>query len=519
MGRVRIALVLVASGCSGAGSTTDKADGPPANQAGNDAAVGDTPDADLWGIPTPICLPADAASIPEVGPSVPSIEFCPIDAGNEVGRAEGLCTSPVPDPLAAARSPVCAGAFWCGTASCGNGTRDTCALCASRCAPAASFTEACDGADLGGKTCANLGYQGGTLGCGTDCSFDVSGCVICAPMGPKLLSCGATTVAPPGEVAVLSLATSGDQTAIAWTLANERGVYIALYDQNLRLVSNIGPIGHARGDWAIPIAATPDGWVAAIPPNFFAPGIDVVTLSSCGAVTGKFVLPGALDLAFAAEPGKPPLVAWIDSASGSPMVRAGRLSADGRSVPTTVALFSGTFYDDGPLSATFVGDGFLVAGYTIGGVTIARIEADGTFGGTVLSPFGAHTDEPRLTSNGARTEIAYFDSGASTETMFLASLDRTGVPLGAPRALEVTRRVLGLAVDTNDRAVALTTDLGIALESLPLLADDTLDTPVLLGGDYKGVMRGALGRRGSELIAAWIGGGCEGRTHLARIAP
>jgi hypothetical protein len=201
------------------------------------------------------------------------------------------------------------------------------------------------------------------------------------------------------------------------------------------------------------------------------------------------------------------------------MVRAGRLSADGGSVPTTVALFSGKFYDDGPLSATFVGDGFLVAGYTIEGVTIARVEADGTFGGAVLSPFGAHTDEPRLTSNGARAEIAYFDSGALTATMFLASLDRTGVPVGAPRALEVTTRVLGLAVDTNDRAVVLTTDLGITLEALPLRVDDTLDTPVRLGGDYKGVTRGALARRGRELIAAWIGGGCEGRTHLARIAP
>jgi hypothetical protein len=320
-------------------------------------------------------------------------------------------------------------------------------------------------------------------------------------------------------VAVLSLATSGDQTAIAWTLANEGGVYIAFYDRDLRLVANLGPIGHTRGDWPVPIAATPEGWVVAIPHNFFDPGIDVIALSSCGAVTGTFALPGAVDLAFAAEPGKAPLVAWIDLASG-PMVRAGRLGADGRSVPATVALFSGEFYDEGPLSATFVGDGFLVAGFTSGGVTIARVEADGTFRGTVQTPFGAHTYEARLTSDGARTEIAYFDTGGLTATMSLASLDRTGVPVGAPRPLDVTTRVLGLAVDANGRAVALTTDdLGIVLEALPLRADDTLDTPVPLGGDYKGVARGALARRGSELVAAWIGGGCEGRLHLARLAP
>jgi len=37
-------------------------------------------------------------------------------------------------------------------------------------------TEQCDGADLGGNTCLTLGYLGGTLACGTTCTFDTSGC-------------------------------------------------------------------------------------------------------------------------------------------------------------------------------------------------------------------------------------------------------------------------------------------------------------------------------------------------------
>jgi hypothetical protein len=521
MGRLQITLVLLASGCSGAASTVNRADGPPAVETGTEASTdvrdADGQDAGMGGIDAPICLPMDAATIPEVGPSVASLEYCG-DAGTDGGGAYGLCTSSVPDPLAAARSPVCGGAFWCGAGSCGNGVRDTCAVCVNRCVPAVSFTEPCDGVDLGGNSCASLGYEGGTLRCGTDCNFDVSKCVICAPSGPMLLSCSATPLAPPGEVAVLSLATSGDQTAIAWTLANEGGVYIALYGQDLRLVANLGPIGHARGGWSVPIAATPNGWVVAIPSSFFEPGADVITLSSCGVVTGTFALPGAVDLAFAAEPGKPPLVAWIDSASGSPMVRAGRLAADGRSVPSTVALFSGEFYDDGPLSATFVGDGFLVAGVTLG-VTVARVEADGTFAGIVQTPFGPHTDEPRITSDGMRAEIAYFDSGGLTGTTSLASLDRTGVPVGARLSLEETMRVIGLAVDSNGRAVALASDRGVVLEALPLRADGTLDTPVLIAGDHQGVGGGALARRASELVAAWIGGGCEGRPHLARLAP
>jgi hypothetical protein len=37
-------------------------------------------------------------------------------------------------------------------------------------------SEACDGADLGGATCQSVGFLGGTLACGADCTFDASAC-------------------------------------------------------------------------------------------------------------------------------------------------------------------------------------------------------------------------------------------------------------------------------------------------------------------------------------------------------
>ncbi len=40
----------------------------------------------------------------------------------------------------------------------------------------AGFGEACDGADLNGETCDTLGYYGGTLACDGLCGFDLSGC-------------------------------------------------------------------------------------------------------------------------------------------------------------------------------------------------------------------------------------------------------------------------------------------------------------------------------------------------------
>jgi len=36
--------------------------------------------------------------------------------------------------------------------------------------------EQCDGSNLGGKTCVDLGYDSGTLACSSDCTFDTSGC-------------------------------------------------------------------------------------------------------------------------------------------------------------------------------------------------------------------------------------------------------------------------------------------------------------------------------------------------------
>ena len=41
-----------------------------------------------------------------------------------------------------------------------------------------NLDEECDGVDLGGVTCASLGWEGGgTLGCTSGCSYDMSGCV------------------------------------------------------------------------------------------------------------------------------------------------------------------------------------------------------------------------------------------------------------------------------------------------------------------------------------------------------
>jgi hypothetical protein len=66
--------------------------------------------------------------------------------GTDLGDCQGSCL------------PDCT----CSVATCGNGVWEG--------------TEECDGTDFGGQSCTTLGYAGGTVACGADCTIDFSGC-------------------------------------------------------------------------------------------------------------------------------------------------------------------------------------------------------------------------------------------------------------------------------------------------------------------------------------------------------
>lgn len=97
----------------------------------------------------------------------------------------GHLVSRTPDLIAASASRRIAAAafrvrhdleFRPADADCGNGERET--------------GESCDGADLGGFTCASVGFSGGTLGCLPICQFDTSGCVANPVCGNGVLEIG-----------------------------------------------------------------------------------------------------------------------------------------------------------------------------------------------------------------------------------------------------------------------------------------------------------------------------------------
>lgn len=67
----------------------------------------------------------------------------------------------------------------CAQSSCGDGTVDV--------------NEQCDGVNLNGASCASLGYSGGTLGCGLGCGFDVASCDVKTLPATGQLTCWDST--------------------------------------------------------------------------------------------------------------------------------------------------------------------------------------------------------------------------------------------------------------------------------------------------------------------------------------
>jgi len=140
-----------------------------------------------------------------------------------------------------------------GVDSCGNGVKDG--------------NDDCDGSDLGGAGCATIGFRSGTLACGGDCHFDVSGCVTGAfPATGQTASFLAGDDGDLEKGAVLSFTDNGngtitdDNTGLVWEKKDRGG---GIHDQgntylwvNVKTsfidVLNTGPCFAGHCDWRVP---------------------------------------------------------------------------------------------------------------------------------------------------------------------------------------------------------------------------------------------------------------------------
>jgi cysteine-rich repeat protein len=118
----------------------------------------------------------------------PALEPCPT-CGNGVTDPSEECDGP----------DSCAGGQVCVPP----GSAEAC-TCADTCGtiPGIQSGEECDGGDLGGRTCADLGFPGGVLACTPECTLDTSGCLtaVCGDglVGPEeVCDVGGIGGAPP----------------------------------------------------------------------------------------------------------------------------------------------------------------------------------------------------------------------------------------------------------------------------------------------------------------------------------
>jgi hypothetical protein len=159
-------------------------------------------------------------------------------------------------------------------------------ICQSFCGDGVvSGAEQCDGTELGGATCQSEGLVSGTLACGADCQFDVSGCETCGngtvddgeacdgsvPAGTTCASLGfdAGTPSCTTECAVSSddCGTTRSITLDGFDMAGGGGVWLDIDGNSFAIDDGAGGDSTGAGDDAF------DGaWNITVDAANFAPG-------------------------------------------------------------------------------------------------------------------------------------------------------------------------------------------------------------------------------------------------------
>ena len=419
----------------------------------------------------------------------------------------------------------------CGEASCGNGTIDTCnTACGIGPCATISFTEACDGTQLGSDTCAAHGYGSGALACKNDCTIDTSACVDCAT-GPRIATCGdAPFAAMPGPLAI---AGTSSELGIAWTGGPGASLSFVRLSSTLQLLSST-PIddgsmmsGFRYAD--VRLAPLPAGWLIAASDSYQA---RLYALDGAGKFLGVTTLDmdatgrspiGAAVFAPRADGG--PLVVWQVGTG----LRAAVVAADGRSATTPRALpFDG--YGD-RTTAVYAGGAFYVVTPVSSATNpwplrMVRIETDGTVGaaaavvdvlpgsGAANAAFVAGGDDLRLIYEAPVT------SGAIDMRMYFQKVATNGAP-GSDRVSLTDSygyfRVSGAFAYGADTAAVMASSsasLGVARVG----AGGQVVTPLFkIMAAPSGVAGGQLAARvGSDIVAAWY---TANGIRLARVTP
>ncbi len=504
-------------------------------------------DAASFTCPTPV--PTQGSACASEGARCSYMGKCPGGPGSILAICKGArwlveatdCADHCPGPPAAP-------ALQCDASLCGNGKIDSCQSCQPSCGPypgdppgppgcdggqyCVTVEETCDGADLGGASCASLGFSGGTLACGAWCGFDPSGCDLCAH-GPNVPACER---APLDAVSPTWLAAAANDTdvALAWvsgaTAGGQVGVHFARFGAELGKINETGCFGPTNAR-SVAIAAVPAGWLVAVGAYDTlapapAPSIQLQLLDQNGLPKGSpRTIPGGMPM-FAQRPGAGPLLTYTTTSNGY----VGEvLAADGSPLTKEFPIF-GTVVEPEYGSAVFTGDAFLVAQRAWSGVNVVRVGVDGVVG-TTQQPAVSESEYPQISWNGTDGRIVYADFTSGPKITW-RRISGTGAGLGAPVDIAFGAGtppvydpcpVLPIGGDTAVLLGGYTGGTGMAkaLDVMRVSATGaTLTAPFPVDHEPPSEIRYRLVQRGSDAIVAWISAGqYPGGIGLARVQP
>ena len=391
----------------------------------------------LPAVPDDVSVGPATATCPMINDAAPDDDVRIEDAGIEVDYVDAG-----PSVCPPVTSPALCGGL------CGNGVRDFCqdsgVFSGGSDGGAVTSREDCDGTDLGGATCASLGFAGGTLGCDSSCHLDTSQCQTCAPSVAPAAGCSQSPQAWGPQVWAVGLAASATEIGFATVERNPTcvGVRFDRYAPNLARISESSCLG-ACDVTAVRVAPTASGWLLAM---VTAHGLDLMPLDGQGTVNGSVRTIANVyqaDLVPRTTNGAPlggPLLIWTDIHRDH--LSGALLRDDGTVEQSPVNAFA-TLAGEG--AGVFTGDGYLLSGdtqtvnsfVTYDWTAVRRFRLDGSLG-SVYAPIPClAASSLQLAWTGSEVRATYTDENDPMSSAMWARLGQNGRLIESPQALGI----------------------------------------------------------------------------------
>jgi hypothetical protein len=378
-------------------------------------------------------------------------------------------------------------------------------------------SEECDGRDLGGVTCAGLGYVGGTLACNSSCTLDGRGCESCGG-DPRVVGCVHPVM--PSPPFTLSLATTSTEIDVAWAEGSAGGLHFTRFRPDLTVLSDLACLPGLTAR-SVALANMPSGWLIATTNEPVGDTLTLVRLDAQGGVTwsspilhadgsGGFYSFDVPQLLAGTSGG--PLLVWDEGNGSAGSAYLQSLDLDG--APSGSAL---TIANAGYVVGTAVDNGFALAASVPGptgnaATQLFHLASDGTLTRGALIGAGSPSG---LAWSGSDLRLSYEAEavleGGAQQAMYVQRATRDGALVGAPQIFESfsTALVTNPLFAVGDDTVVLRYLEGSLASSMILgrwTSQQSLSWPEVTFASAPLLAAPQLGQQGGDAIVAFIDG-------------